>query len=203
MKPTQTQSVFSLTAIQLGGAFCLPVIMAGQLLAQSYGLTKATIAILLGNAILYLGAYVMGILTLKYRTSTLGLAQKLLGNKGAVIGSIALLIPMIGWFAIQLDFIGHCLNELIPQLPLAIGSILAGIGLITATRAGIKGVGYLSTISLPLLGIATGFALYKVQMEGILQLPSKTPALFPAIVTTIAVAIAAVVDIPTYYRFAR
>ncbi|HBL98956.1 TPA: hypothetical protein DDZ86_04935 [Candidatus Dependentiae bacterium] len=202
MNTPQTQSLFSLTAIQLGGAFCLPVIMVGQLTAQSYGLATALIALMLGNTFLYLSSYIIGSLTMKYRCSTLDLARILLGQKGALIGSIALLIPMVGWFAIQLDFIGHCINELIPSLPIAIGSLLAGIGLMLSIRSGIKGVGLLSSISLPLLGVATTFALYKICTEGLLQLPAKPPALFPATITIIAVAIAAVVDIPTYYRFA-
>ncbi len=202
MKSGLKQSLFSLTAIQLGGAFCLPVIMAGQMLAQSAGPLKATIAVLLGNIFLYGIACLMGRLTFKYRVNTLELAKILLGKKGAAIGSVALLVPMIGWFAIQLDFIGRCFSTVVPDIPAAVGCAIAGIGLVALVQLGIRGVGFLSTISLPLLALATGVALYRVVTLGAVQVSVGTNTLFSAVVTAIAIALAAVVDIPTYYRFA-
>ena len=46
------QNWWQLSSIQIGGAVCLPVIMVGHTLNQSYGFTSAVAAVLIGNFIL-------------------------------------------------------------------------------------------------------------------------------------------------------
>jgi len=202
MRTKQTASLISLTTIQIGGAFCLPVIMAGQMLSQTYGFLNASLALAIGNGILWFCALFIGKLSVHYKQSTLELARTLLGPKGAFIGALALLVPMIGWFSITLSFVSQCIITLIPTLPLLISNALVTLMLILIIFKGLKGVGILSSLSLPLLLIATVVALYKIACCGILQSTQENSSVFTATATVIAIAIGAVVDLPTYYRFA-
>lgn len=202
METKQIVSLFSLTAIQIGGAFCLPVIMAGQMLSQTYGFFNASLALLVGNILLWICSIFIGKLSTQYKQSTLDLARTLFGQKGAFIGALALLIPMIGWFSITLSFISQCFTNIIPSLPVILSNIIISVLLIVIISSGLKNVGILSSISIPLLLIAIAIALYKIIYFGFLQSTQTNSSVFSATATVIAIAIAAVVDLPTYYRFA-
>lgn len=203
MEKMKTASFFSLTAIQLGGAFCLPVLMAGQLLVQRYGLGYTLFALVAGNILLWGMAFCMGRLSTTFGLSTLNLAQKLFGTQGRIIGSLALLIPMVGWFAVMNHFVGASLCTLVPGIPCSFCYLFAAFLLIGIVDGGIKGVALLSSLSLPLLIAATVGVLYRVLCCGFFQHISGTGDAFSAVMTVMAIALAAVVDLPTYYRFAR
>lgn len=106
-----TQNWRQLSIIQIGGAICLPVMMVGQILAQMYGLTSALLVILIGNLLLFAMASVTSFAGAKEKKSTAEFAIDLFGHRGKGFFSGAMVISVVGWFAIQLQLMGLCLSS--------------------------------------------------------------------------------------------
>ena len=199
------QNWWQLSVIQIGGVICLPVIMIGQTLSQSYGFFPAVISILIGNAILL----VLGIITAKMsvanRKTTMGNAEEYFGAKGMSFFALALMISLVCWFGIQLNMMSLGVCDLLSLdasngvwslfLNVALGFVMTGVALY-----GIKAVSILANLSLPFLLITIGYAIFTVDSTQAVQ--TTIPFSLGGASLVIALAIALVTDLPTYYRHA-
>lgn len=184
-----TQGAIKLLAIQIGGAICLPVLMVGQLLEQKVGLGGALFSIFWGNLFLFGLGLIASELSLSEKKTTAEHAEKYFGKLGMKGFSLALLISMGGWFAIQLK----ALTDLFPLSPLFLG------GLITlSTLKGIKALELISLITSPLLAIFLVCPLFK--LEGDVPLLDLN---YNGVSLVMAAASLAVLDLPTFFRFAK
>jgi cytosine permease len=150
---------FQLSTIQTGGAICLPVILLGQMLVAKFGLGAALTAILLGNLLVTLIGVGQAAMSIRYREITVVNARRYLGIRGATLYGAIYMVVAAGWFAVQLDLMGSSVSQLI-GLPVAFWNLVLG-GLVTAVvLTGLRGLGRLATLSLPLLLATLGYTCY-------------------------------------------
>lgn len=200
------QNWWQMSTIQIGGVICLPVIMVGQALSQSYGFMSALSAIIIGNAILLL----LGLVTVKMSTvnrkTTMQNAEEYFGPRGSSFFAVAMIISLVGWFGIQLNMMSLGVLDLLSvdesrqSWTIALNIALGLLMTFTALR-GMKGFSLLANLSLPCLLLTLGYAVYTVDPKEIIQ--TSIPFSFAGTSLVIALAIAMVTDLPTYYRHAK
>jgi purine-cytosine permease-like protein len=196
LKTQPEQSWYTLTAIQAGGALCLPVLIVGYILAHQYGWRTALLALFVGNLILCIAALPLVIMATRTRLSTLALAELLLGKIGATIGTISLLIPLVGWTALQCALMGRSLQVLLlhtrlgsalsisPEISLVLATCLAGLLITIACRRGIQSISTLTKLSIPLSVTLALYAAWHALSTSCAALAAKLPAL-PLILSAI------------------
>lgn len=198
-----------LSAIQIGGVICMPVLMIGQSLNQHFGFSSAIIAVVLGNAILFLLGLVAAKMSVDNRKTTMENAIEYFGEEGVMLFSSAMALSLVAWFAIQLNMMTLGVMDLF-SLNQAGGSVsrLLNIGLgvvITAVALyGVRGISLLANVSLPLLVATLIYAVFTIENPPALSFSVEALSLsLPAVSLIIAQAIACIIDLPTYYRHAK
>lgn len=195
-----------LTSLVVGGAICHPVIMVGHKLCQAYGLPSALLAIGIGNGILFALAMIMLSMSMKNRKVTAENAQDAFGRQGSKYFAAILLTAKTAWFAIQLNVMSlslHALLESFTGLSLPTGMINLGLGVLIVGVAlcGIQALSLLSSLSMPVL---IGTMAYAVYYAGQTAHPIVDfPLTIEGASITIATALIAVIDMPTYFRLVR
>lgn len=190
------QNWLQLAVIQIGGAICLPVILIGSMLMKQYGWQSALVGIVIGNIFLFTLSVVYVVMTVRNRKTTMENAKEYFGDSGGKLFSMMMALSLTGWFAVQLNLITIGLGQLglsFIGLNLLVGAVIT----ITALR-GIKSLQTLSDISVPFLIATLCCTLWKSDIKTI-----ELPFTFSAISMVIAASIAAVVDLPTYFRHAK
>jgi purine-cytosine permease-like protein len=194
-----------LSSIQIGGVICLPVVMIGHILSQTYGFFSAVISIFIGNALLVLLGLVSAKMSYEKGKTTVENAQDYFGEKGVAFFSIAMAVSLTGWFAIQLNVMSLGVLELFsmqhpsPVTVFAL-NVLLGLLITGSLLYGMKGLNTLANISLPILIFTLVYALFT--MEDSVEVPVKVFSL-AGVSPVIAMAIACIIDLPTYFRHAR
>lgn len=199
------QDWWQLSSVQIGGTICLPVIMIGQTLV-SYGFLPAILSIILGNSVLLLLGMVSSKMSFEKKKTTMENAVDYFGEKGSTFFSGIMTLSMLAWFGIQLNMMTQSLLDLFPYFQNALWqlSFNVGLGLMIslATLYGIKGLNFLASFSLPLLMLTLFYALFTREMETSSNIPS-VPFSLGGSSLVIAMAIAVVIDMPTFFRHAR
>jgi cytosine permease len=204
------QSWLELTTIQIGGALCLPVIMIGQVLVKTYGIIPALVGLFIGNIALFLLGIILVTMTLKTRSNTIENAQHYFGPQATRIFAFVFVLCLTGWFAIQLNLMSLSLYETVVKISgieffsLRSLTVLLGILITVVALRGISALDRLATISMPLLISTMAYALFitATNTTKIAIVPLKHFSL-EGVCLVIVAAIAAITDIPTYYRFAK
>lgn len=201
-----SQNWRQLASLQIGGAICIPMIMVGHALRHTYGAISAYVAIVIGNILL------LGLALLMFRTSypkrrtTMEQASLYFGQKGILLLTFAMVTSMLGWFGIQLHLISQSLLDILSEglgremfslfwLNIGLGCLITGVALY-----GIQALNQLANFSLPILILTLGYALYMQESKSIEEV---IPFSWKGISLVLAAAIAAVIDLPNYFRHAR
>lgn len=200
------QNWWQLTSIQLGGVICLPVILIGQTLYQTYGFTSSLIGIILGNLILLMLGFIMIKMSCERRKSTPANAADYFGKVGVASFALTMCLSLLGWYAIQLNMMSLSIFDLFhidPSKTYVVVLANLSMGFVTTLGAlyGIKSLNILANISLPLLLITLGYAFFTVDYN-----PASTSLQtlsFSSTSIVIALAIALIIDLPTYYRHSK
>ena len=196
------QSCLQLIAVQAGGVICLPIFIIGKTLAINYGVPSAILAIIIGNLLLLVIGVISARASVKDRKSTAEYAVDLFGGIGRRFFATAMVLSLIGWFAIQLNIMTLGIQQIFPSVSGYFSNIALGLAV---TLAGIKGMQALERIvnwSMPLLLLTIGYALFQADPVSI-DTVSLDVFSFSGVSLVLATAIAAVVDLPTFFRLAR
>lgn len=198
------QNWWHLSSIQLGGVICLPVIVIGQTLYQTYGFTSSIVAILLGNLLLLLLGLATTKMSCEKRKTTPLNAAEYFGENGVSLFALTMCLSLMGWFAIQLNMMSLSVIDLLSineniKAPL-LTNVLLGALITFVAFYGIKSLNILANISLPLLIMTLGYAFLTTNTP---QTLNPLHLSFSGVSMVIALAIAFVIDLPTYYRHAR
>ncbi|HXF28470.1 MAG TPA: hypothetical protein VN457_01350, partial [Chlamydiales bacterium] len=197
------QGWMELSSIQLGGAICLPVILIGHEVAKSAGLGAALMALLLGNALLFGLSIIASIMSTESRKTTAENAERYFGAQGKRFFALVIAISLSCWFAIQTQVMSHDIMELVSsrmgfEIPeMLLNAALAAV-MIGCAFFGLQGVSFLANLTLPLMVITLGLAVW-FQAQGSqksILVESLTGFSPVGISLVIAAAISAVVDIP-------
>lgn len=206
-----------LVTTQIGGVIAFPPLLIGQLLAQQAGGLGALLAILCGNGLLLVLALLTARMSIGVQKSTLENAVEYFGPHGLILFGAAMMVSLLGWFAIQLNVMSSVLSEVIPffsaPLPAVLLTCALGGGLIAYAFRGTAALSALGRYSLPLLVATLAYAVWHagggLNGDGptTQQHDMGTGAPFfqgwtAAVALVLAAAIAMVVDLPTYFRHA-
>ncbi|MFQ5729271.1 MAG: cytosine permease [Waddliaceae bacterium] len=191
-----------LAVVQIGGAICLPIFVVGHALAKTYGLHSAILAILVGNLMLLVLGCVVAWASASYRQSTAELAVDLFGTKGKGFFSAALVLSMVGWFAIQLNIMTLSLQTIIGRDLALSGNVCLGILITLAGIKGMRGLTTLANISMPILLLTIAYAIYNASHTPVVVKQSQAFTC-AGISLALATAIGAVIDLPTFFRIAK
>lgn len=194
-----------LSSIQIGGAICLPVIIIGQTLSKSYGFFTASIAIILGNLLLLLLGLVAAKMSYEKNKTTMENAVDYFGEKGIFLFALSMAFSLLCWFAIQLNMMSISLLDLLSIdneniLYLTGLNISLGLAITVVALWGLRAINVLANISLPLLFLTLGYALYSVSGTKAI---SERIFMISGTSFVIASAILVVIDLPTYFKHSR
>lgn len=196
---------WQLSTIQIGGVICLPVIMIGQALSQNYGFASAIAAVILGNTVLLALGLIVARMSHEKRKTTMENAADFFDARGTKFFAMAMVFSLVCWFGIQLNMMTLGVIDLLSiSSHKGIWQIILNCGLgalITFVALyGIKGFRVLSNISLPLLLFTLGYAFFTLEIK---PTSVKHPFSIGGTSLVIALAIALVTDLPTYFRHAK
>lgn len=198
------QNWWQLSSIQIGGAICLPVIIIGQALYQTYGFTSAVVSILIGNFILLLLGLVSAKMSYEKRKTTPENAVEYFGEKGVSFFALTMSLSLLGWFAIQLNMMSLSVLDLLSLdtslTATIVFNLILGALITAAALYGIKAINLLADFSLPLLIGTLTYALFTTDQP---LHPSSSFLSFGGVSMVIAMNVAVVIDLPTYFRHAK
>lgn len=202
-----TLSWRQLTSIQIGGAICLPVILIGQELCQRYGVLTSIFAIVVGNFILLVLGIATSTMSTSCHKSTVEHAQTFFGKKGSALFALVMIAAMVSWFAIQLNMMSLSILEIVhfatdKKIDLTFVNLALGLLITLSAKWGVTALRILSDFSLPIMIATLGWALFSTNPPEIQELDSSANSC-GGISLVIAAAIAAVVDMPTFFRHAK
>lgn len=196
-----------LATIQVAGAICLPILMIGEQLGRTYGFKTAIISILVGNSFLFALAIITVLMAYQFKEYTIQNAIRYFGSSGTKLLGCNMLLSLTGWFAIQLNLISlsiekSCLLLLGYNIPIIALNIIIGSCITIASLFGLESIKKLATISMPFFIGTMAIALLQA-LQNPTVIPTNVISSYQGISLVIASAIMAVIDLPTYYRFAK
>jgi cytosine permease len=191
-----------LSAVQIGGAICLPTFVIGHAVAMKYGIFSALLATLIGNGILLGLGCVSALFSAKTRMTTAETAADAFDKIGQSLFSVALTFAMIGWFAIQLNLMAMAVGSFLGFSSTLGLNFLLGCAMTMVSLKGIKGIETLANFCIPLMVITIGYATWEASKMP-LVLPFDKELSFGGISLIFAASIGAVIDMPTFFRHAK
>lgn len=200
------QSWWQLLSIQTGGTICLPVIMIGSLVCQKFGWASAVLSVGMGNLFLLILGYLLASLSSYRPQSTVEHATTYFGKTGKWLFGFVMILSMLGWFGIQLNVMSLSAVQLFSGFDLSIPffALNIGMGIIISCIMcfGMKAMKNLSYLSAPLLGITLLYAAFSA--GGVLPPMTFLPISWVSgLSLVIGANIAAVIDLPTFFRHAK
>ncbi len=206
MTAVKKQSWLQLLSIQAAGSLCLPVIMVGQVICQKYGWVAALYSIAAGNVfLLAIGLGFAALSSLRPQT-TVQHACHYFGKRGGPLFATLMILSMLGWFAIQLNVMSLSLGQLLAfggiTIPPLFLNITLGAVLSCIMCFGMRAMKTLSNFSAPLLALTLLYSLFSAHgaMPGGASLAISG---LGGISLVIGSAIAAAIDLPTFFQHAR
>lgn len=107
------QSVWQLSAIQLGGWTSLPIVATSVLVLQQNSFWGSVLTIFVGNGVLWFIRLAIILMSFKKRQSTLDISRDYLGNIGSYFIGALLLLATLVWFIAQTTAASNTLTHLI------------------------------------------------------------------------------------------
>ncbi|NGX63139.1 MAG: hypothetical protein KR126chlam6_00546 [Candidatus Anoxychlamydiales bacterium] len=202
-----SQNWRQILSIQIGGAICLPVIMIGQMIGSELGLKLGFVALGIGNAFLLALSIPMAIISYKKKKPTSEITQSFFGKKTSKLFSVIFSITMLAWFSVQLNLISISIIEVITLMHLNIHvnlillNIVLGSIMSVAAIFGIKSLKVLASLSVPILIGVLVYATISAPLPSFTM--SSTSLKMASITTIIGANIVAVIDMPTYFQYAK
>lgn len=106
------QNWATLSAIQLGGTISLPVFLTGYFLGCHYSRETAITQLIIGNILLLAVSFAYLRVIVVYRVITMDMANFIFGKMGASVAGMSMLVSMLGWTAIQWQFMKNAASHL-------------------------------------------------------------------------------------------
>jgi len=201
MDKLETQNWKELSAVQIGGAICMPMILIGFELARQ-SVETAIYAIVIGNLFLFLLALLTSKMSYEGKMTTAENAASYFGALGKAFFACILLFSMCTWFAIQSQVMAEDLGRVLPEIDRGLLSMLVSSVIVVATLKGIRAVTWLANLALPLMVITLLICLAMAFQQQREEAIERGGDLFQGTSLVIAAAILAVVDLPTFFRHA-
>lgn len=206
------QNWLELASIQMGGVICLPLLFVGYEIAKFCHPLTAFLSILVGNVLLFGISMISGWLSIRKHRVFVQFAETYFGQYGRLFFSLIFTLTMLVWFAVQAQSVGGSVFNLIEQFQdkqLAdklfwqyIFSFVLAATVITGAFFGVVMLTRIALFCIPFMAISVG---YFIMQAGTFSsvIPPFTIWSGQAVSFVLAVNIAGVMDLPTFYRHAR
>ena len=153
------RSAFSVTMVWIGFPMIITGAMTGSILVLGMGFSKALVAMVLGNLIMFAYVGLLGLIGTKRGMNFALIASIVFGKKGYVFASGLLSTLLLGWYAVQTGITGALVSSTYGLNYVAM-TVVAGLLYICITFVGVKGLHYIGLVSVPLffiLGVYVAF----------------------------------------------
>lgn len=204
-----------LLVIELGVLISIPMFVIGGQLGLGLTFNDLVLATLTGGAILGLIGGLTARLGAQTRCSTALIARATFGSRGAVCIGLVLAMGMTGWWGVQTELFCDAVIDLVQrlfhiQISRELTIALGGAAMITTAALGIKAIGKLAYLAVPLLGAGICYAMTTLISEHGLQsvavyhpAASSNIGFGAAVATVVGGWIVGASMNPDYARFAR
>jgi len=202
------QNWIEITAIQLGGAICLPVILVGFQLGRDLGIGMGLGCLFVANLFLFLLSLVGAHLASSGERSTLETVELFFGKKGKSFFALLMIGSLLVWFAIQAQMASSDLYLVVQQLGIGANRELLCFGvtllMVIIPLFGFEAIAKVADFTVPFMLAAICFSALFHMVQG--QTMEVCPS---AALTTmnfclvVAANICAVCDMPTFFRHAK
>lgn len=152
-----------LLVIELGVLISIPMFVIGGQLGLSLTFNQLVLATLTGGAILGLIGGLTARLGAQTRCSTALIARATFGSRGATCIGLVLAMGMTGWWGVQTELFCDAVIGLVQrlfhqQISRELTIALGGAAMITTAALGIKAIGKLAYLAVPMLGMGICYA---------------------------------------------
>src|SRR6202167_3547089 len=146
------RSAFSVTMVWIGFPMIITGAMTGSILVLGMGFSKALVAMVLGNLIMFGYVGLLGLIGTKRGMNFALIASIVFGKKGYVFASGLLSTLLLGWYAVQTGITGALVSSTFGLNYVAM-TVIAGLLYIAITFVGVKGLHWIGLASVPLFVI--------------------------------------------------
>jgi hypothetical protein len=200
-------SYISLTSIQVGFLINLPALIFGYSIAELYNPLNALLGVFLAGIILFILSMIGYLLIEKYpNQNTVEVINHFFNPMGKKLAQFAFLIPMIGWYCIQLLIITQSLSNLMINKNIIIISI--GLIIMLIVFKGIEAISKFSNLCFIPMILTILFAILKIiDIDILVNKWNNMDFFLISILKSSGIAIssmiALVIDNPTFYQYAK
>lgn len=188
----------------LSSLFSLPMIVIGNQLAKLHTPGTAICSILVGNLILWVTGLTVVTMAIEERSNAIDNVRNYLGSIGTTLIWIFMMLSILNWFALQLDFVIPSIGaffEVYDQKTLICFAISIGLLTTFLSLGGIQLIKWATFITFPLIFFYYLFSIIQSNISinslGSLELS------FSAIVTTLLVFLPGTINLPTLFRHSQ
>ncbi|MFC3166100.1 purine-cytosine permease family protein [Ciceribacter thiooxidans] len=142
-------SLFSMVAVWAGFPMIITGSMTGSILVLGMGFSRALVAMILGNLIMFAYVGALGVSATKCGRNFALTASQVFGTKGYMLASGLLSTLLLGWFAVQTGITGALIASTYEMNYVAM-SVVAGLLYIAITFIGVRGLHLIGLVSVPL-----------------------------------------------------
>jgi cytosine permease len=160
-----------LLIIEMGVMISIPIFVFGGQLGLGLSFSDLFLATFCGAAILGIIGGLTARLGAVTRCSTALIAKATFGRKGATCIALLLALGMTGWWGVQTEMFANAVVQLAQNLfhitlSRAVTIVLGGAAMITTAALGIRAIGRLSYLAVPLLLTGLIYALSALREPG-------------------------------------
>ena len=204
MTTTSLQNWITLSAIQIGGAICLPMILIGFELSKTNSLMGCLFSIAIANSALFVLGLLSSKMSVSFRKTTGELAISYFGPFGRFLFAGVLFISMCGWFSIQTEIMTEDIHHFIQNLNPFYGLIGLSLLIYGINIIGISAIARFSSATVPLM-LVTLVTVIACNFSCTIDLFEGEKSLIPttAISLLLSSCIACIFDFPTFFRHAK
>jgi cytosine permease len=204
------RSAASITLILISSIMGVPIIILGGSIGRDYGLPNAMVVTVAGCALTAGLAMLMAYAGVRTRRSTALLSEQAFGPTGARVLTAALGVALLGWFAVEMGFIGELAVGGIrrafgAQPPLAIGIVGATLIIGAIAIFGFAVIARVPLIFVPLLVLLLIFVALRTlpRLETVDTVAGAAVPLGRGISAIIGSFVIGCIILPDYSRFIR
>lgn len=146
---SQRKSLLSVASVWAGFPMIITGAITGATLVHGLGFAQGVLAMLIGNALLFLYVGTLSGLSAKSGFNFSLQASRTFGRTGYVVVSGLLSTLVLGWFAVQTGLVGASIGSTF-GVNVTVVAIIAGVLFTLFTLLGIKALSIIGAISVPL-----------------------------------------------------
>lgn len=146
------RSMFSVLMVWIGFPMIITGAMTGSILVLGMGFTRALVAMIVGNLIMFGYVGLLGLLGTSSGRNFALIASIVFGRKGYVLASGLLSTLLLGWYAVQTGITGALISSTY-HVGYVTMTIIAGVIYIAITFIGVRGLHWIGLVSVPLFVI--------------------------------------------------